>query len=169
MIEQLEEQFTKYEVARILGARALQVAMDAPLLLKISEKELEEIHYNPIEIARRELVAGVLPITVNRPLPKKREVKLKKLTKEELEEIKKKEQEKEKEMEKKAEKEIEEKQNKEPPIHAEEIKEDEKLETEEESEKKKVFEDAEIMEMATPEDEAEEAGGEGAGGEEEGV
>ena len=73
MLEKLEEQFTKYEIARILGARALQIAMDAPLLLKISTEELEEINYNPIEIAKRELVSGVLPITVNRPLPKKKE------------------------------------------------------------------------------------------------
>ena len=57
MIESLEAQFTKYEVARILGARALQIAMDAPLLLKISEKELEEMekqfflqHGNPKNI-----------------------------------------------------------------------------------------------------------------------
>ena len=81
MLEALEDKFTKYELARILGARALQIAMDAPLLLKIDEKELEIINYNPIEIARRELVAGVLPITINRPLPKKKEAKIKKLTK----------------------------------------------------------------------------------------
>ncbi|MCK4552903.1 DNA-directed RNA polymerase subunit omega, partial [Candidatus Pacearchaeota archaeon] len=30
------KQFTKYETARILGARALQIAMNAPLLIKIS-------------------------------------------------------------------------------------------------------------------------------------
>ena len=34
--------FTRYEVARILGARALQIAMDAPLLLKISEEDLDK-------------------------------------------------------------------------------------------------------------------------------
>lgn len=88
MIEQLEDQFTRYEIARILGARALQIAMDAPLLLKISEKELEEINYNPIEIAKRELISEVLPITVNRPLPKRKEGKLKKLSKEEIERLK---------------------------------------------------------------------------------
>ena len=157
MLEQLEKQFTKYEIARILGARALQIAMDAPLLLKISEKELEEINYNPIEIAKRELVAEVLPITVNKPLPKKKEAKLKKLSKEELEEIKRKEKEKADELEKKAEEEIEKEQNKQAPKHSEEIKEDEKLEQEEVSEEKKVTADDEIMELATPEDEAEEA------------
>ncbi len=32
----MEQKFTKYERARILGARALQIAMNAPLLIKIS-------------------------------------------------------------------------------------------------------------------------------------
>ena len=153
MIEQLEEQFTKYEIARILGARALQIAMDAPLLLKISEKELEEINYNPIEIAKRELVAGVLPITVNRPLPKKREAKIKKLTQEEIEELKRKEEEKLKaELELKKEEKVE--------VVVEEASADKKEEKElgsEEVEEKKVVEDDEIMELSNPEDEVEEA------------
>ena len=36
-------EFTKYEKARILGARALQISMYAPVLLKLSKEELEEI------------------------------------------------------------------------------------------------------------------------------
>ena len=71
------EEFTKYEVARILGARALQVAMDAPILLKISDEELEKIKYDPIKIAEKEFLSGVLPISVKRPFPKKKEMKLK--------------------------------------------------------------------------------------------
>ena len=43
--------FTKYEIARILGARALQIAMDAPLLYKINKQKLEEIRYDPLRIA----------------------------------------------------------------------------------------------------------------------
>jgi len=168
MLEQLEKQFTKYEVARIIGARALQISMDAPLLLKISEKELEEMNFNPIEIAKKELLSEVLPITVNKPLPKKREVKIKKLTREELDEIKRKEKEAEKLKEIEAEKEVEKKSNKEAPAHSAEAKEDEKLEVEEEAEEKKVSEDAEIMELANPEDEAEEAT-EGAASDEEGI
>ena len=39
------DKFSKYEVARILGARALQIAMNAPLLIKLSEEELENIEY----------------------------------------------------------------------------------------------------------------------------
>lgn len=146
-IEKLEEQFTKYEIARILGARSLQIAMDAPMLLKISEEELESFNFNPIEIAKRELMAGVLPITVNRPLPKKKEAKgIKKLTREELEEMKR----KEKEAEKLKEKEAAEK------VEGKVKSDDKKLETEEIVEEKEVAEDGEIMELATPEDEVEE-------------
>ncbi|MEK6881878.1 MAG: DNA-directed RNA polymerase subunit K [Nanoarchaeota archaeon] len=73
-----QENFTKYEVARILGARALQIAMDAPLLLKISTDELESMKYDPLNIAEAEFKAGVLPISVKRPFPEKRESALKK-------------------------------------------------------------------------------------------
>lgn len=70
------DQFTKYEIARIIGARALQIAMDAPVLLKLSKEELEFIRYDPLKIAQREFDADVLPITVHRPLPPKRIGKL---------------------------------------------------------------------------------------------
>ena len=155
MIEQLEEKFTKYEIARILGARALQIAMDAPLLLKIPEAELESFNYNPIEIAKRELLADVLPITVNRPMPKKKEEKLKIVSREEVEELKKRVEKVSEEREKQAEKEIEEETGKEAPIHSAEIKDDKVLEKREEKEEGKVSEDAEIMELANPEDESE--------------
>lgn len=63
--------YTKYEKARIIGARALQLAMGAPVLLKLTEKELEAINFNPIEIAKMEFEKDVLPITIRRPLPQK--------------------------------------------------------------------------------------------------
>ncbi len=123
--KRVEEKFTKYEVARILGARALQISMDAPLLLKIEKEKLEEIRYDPIKIAEIEFKSGVLPITVNRPMPKKIEAKLKReITKEEdkkVEELEKQEEKKieeegeimelvkpEEEMEEEAEEEVEE-------------------------------------------------------------
>ena len=156
MIEELEDKFSKYEVARILGARALQVAMNAPLLLKIPEKELDDINYNPLEIAKKELTADVLPITVNRPLPRKREEKLKVLSKAEVAEKIKKEAEAEAQAEKKAEKEIEAETNKEAPEDAADVKADESLEKEEVKEAEKIAEEgAEIMELANPEDESE--------------
>jgi len=72
------EEFTKYERARIIGARALQISMDAPLLVKLDKEKLEAIRFDPIKIAEIELDSDVLPITVKRPLPKKTEGKLKK-------------------------------------------------------------------------------------------
>jgi DNA-directed RNA polymerase subunit K len=67
------QKYTKYEVARILGARALQISMNAPLLLNISKEKLEEIDFNPLKIAEMEFEADILPITVKRPLPEKAE------------------------------------------------------------------------------------------------
>lgn len=66
--------YTKYEMARILGARALQISMNAPLLLNISKEKLEEIDFNPLKIAEMEFGADILPITVKRPLPQKAEL-----------------------------------------------------------------------------------------------
>lgn len=71
-----KQQFTKYEIARIIGARALQIAMDAPLLLKVSEEELRQMKYDSLKIAEEEFREGVLPITVNRPTPKKSKERL---------------------------------------------------------------------------------------------
>lgn len=71
------KQFTKYETARILGARALQVAMNAPLLIKISEEDLEKIKYDALKIAEVELNSDILPISVNKPFPERKEEKLK--------------------------------------------------------------------------------------------
>jgi len=55
---------TKYERARIIGARALQLAMGAPILAPTPEhvKDL-------IDIAIIELEEKVLPITIRRTLP----------------------------------------------------------------------------------------------------
>ncbi len=65
-------EYTKYEKARIIGARALQIAMGAPLLLKMTDAELKKLLYSPVEIAKKEFENGTLPITIRRPLPKKR-------------------------------------------------------------------------------------------------
>ncbi len=63
--------YTKYETARMIGSRALQISMGAPFLVKLSAKDLENIGYNPIEIAKKEFDLGILPITVKRPMPKR--------------------------------------------------------------------------------------------------
>ena len=94
------QQFTKYEIARINGARALQIAMDAPLLLKMSEKELKDIKYDSLKIAQRELEEGILPISIHRPSPRRNKDKLSGIKEEQVsdEELIAKEQELEKEI-----------------------------------------------------------------------
>ena len=64
-------EYTKYERARIIGARALQISMGAPLLMKLDDKALERVKFNPIEIAKKEFNGGFLPITIKRPMPRK--------------------------------------------------------------------------------------------------
>ncbi|MEK6896008.1 MAG: DNA-directed RNA polymerase subunit K [Nanoarchaeota archaeon] len=88
MTVKLHETFTKYEIARIIGARALQIAMDAPVLLKITKEELENMRYDPLKIAEREFESDVLPISVYRPLPKKRIGKLLELKEEKIDDEK---------------------------------------------------------------------------------
>jgi DNA-directed RNA polymerase subunit K len=56
-----EAGFTRFERARILGARALQVSLGAPILLDVPPNLVD-----PVEIAEREFAAGVIPITVRR-------------------------------------------------------------------------------------------------------
>jgi len=56
--------YTRYERARIIGARALQISMGAPVLIEVDKKE-------PIEIAYMELEQGVIPITVKRTVLEK--------------------------------------------------------------------------------------------------
>ncbi len=58
---------TRYEKARIIGARALQLSMGAPALIKVAEEFME-----PLPISLKELDAGVIPITVRRNMPIKR-------------------------------------------------------------------------------------------------
>ena len=72
-MQQEKEKFSKYEIARILGARALQIAMNAPLLIKLSKEDLEKVKYDALKIAEVEFESGVLPISVKRPFPERKE------------------------------------------------------------------------------------------------
>ena len=74
-----KQEFSKYEIARILGARALQIAMNAPLLIKIKQEDLEEIKFDALKIAETEFNSNILPISIKKPLPTKKEGKLKKV------------------------------------------------------------------------------------------
>ncbi len=53
------ESYTRYEKARIIGARALQISMGAPTLINVQKSD-------PLEIALQEFAENVIPITVKR-------------------------------------------------------------------------------------------------------
>lgn len=55
---------TRFERARIAGARALQVSLGAPILVELPPRVSD-----PIDIALAELKEGVLPMTIRRTLP----------------------------------------------------------------------------------------------------
>ena len=63
---------TKFEKARMIGSRALQISQGAPFKIKLTQKQLEEIKFNPVEIAKMEFEKGVIPIDIRRMLPKDR-------------------------------------------------------------------------------------------------
>ena len=67
--EAFAQRYSRYEMARMIGARALQISMGAPFLVKLEVEDLKKLHYNPVEIAKLEFEKGVIPITVKRPMP----------------------------------------------------------------------------------------------------
>ncbi|MCD6562323.1 MAG: DNA-directed RNA polymerase subunit K [Thermoproteales archaeon] len=56
---------TKYEKARIIGVRALQISLGAPSLIPLEEVKDKD----PINIAIRELELKILPIIIRRWKP----------------------------------------------------------------------------------------------------
>ncbi|CAI9092172.1 OLC1v1027352C2 [Oldenlandia corymbosa var. corymbosa] len=54
---------TKYERARILGTRALQISMNAPVMVELDGET------DPLEIAMKELTERKIPFTIRRYLP----------------------------------------------------------------------------------------------------
>ncbi|XP_073131053.1 DNA-directed RNA polymerases II, IV and V subunit 6A-like [Henckelia pumila] len=54
---------TKYERARILGTRAVQISMNAPVMVEL------EGETDPLEIAMKELRQRKIPFTIRRYLP----------------------------------------------------------------------------------------------------
>ncbi|MBN2014911.1 MAG: DNA-directed RNA polymerase subunit K [Candidatus Altiarchaeota archaeon] len=58
-------EYTKFEIARLIGARALQIKMGAPVLIDIPSGV-----NRPLDIAKQELEKDVLPITVKRKEPR---------------------------------------------------------------------------------------------------
>ena len=56
------EKFTRFEVARLIGARSLQISLGAPVLIKTDKN-------SPIDIAKEEFKGNIIPITIKRTLP----------------------------------------------------------------------------------------------------
>lgn len=54
---------TKYEMARIIGIRALQISQCAPVMVELENET------DPMAIARKELYQGVIPMKICRYLP----------------------------------------------------------------------------------------------------
>ena len=54
---------TKYERARVLGSRALQISMNAPVMVDIGGET------DPLQIARKELLEKKIPMIIRRYLP----------------------------------------------------------------------------------------------------
>lgn len=56
---------TKYEKARILGTRALQISMNAPVMVELEGES------DPLRIAMKELKERKIPFIIRRYLPNK--------------------------------------------------------------------------------------------------
>jgi DNA-directed RNA polymerase subunit K len=56
----MPQAYTRFERARIIGARALQISMGAPSLLEFASSP------EPLSIASSEFTAGIAPLNVTR-------------------------------------------------------------------------------------------------------
>lgn len=54
-------EYTRFEKAAIIGTRALQISLGAPVLIKIPKNVID-----PLKIAMLEFEKNVIPITVKR-------------------------------------------------------------------------------------------------------
>jgi DNA-directed RNA polymerase subunit K len=54
-------QLTKFERARIIGARALQISMGAPVIIDVPKGMID-----PVDIAMLEYENNLIPITIKR-------------------------------------------------------------------------------------------------------
>lgn len=60
-MKQAKDELNRYEVARIIGARALQLSLGAPPLIEIREGLID-----PMVLAKKEFASDVIPIEVLR-------------------------------------------------------------------------------------------------------
>lgn len=63
-----KDKLTRFEVARLIGARSLQIALGAPVLVENPENP------SSIDIARAEFKAKMIPMTIKRELPNSEKV-----------------------------------------------------------------------------------------------
>lgn len=61
------DRLTRFERARIVGARALQISMGAPILFSLEDYE----NKSPLVIAEMELRTKILPLSIRREQPNK--------------------------------------------------------------------------------------------------
>lgn len=61
------DHLTRFEVARLVGARSLQIALGAPIFVKTDVSD-------PIELSKLEFKEKIIPITIKRELPNKETV-----------------------------------------------------------------------------------------------
>ncbi len=59
------DRITRFERARIVGARALQLSMGAPVLLHMENLDAK----SPLVIAEMELRGKILPLSIRREMP----------------------------------------------------------------------------------------------------
>lgn len=58
----MTREYTRFEKARIIGARALQISMGAPPLIDSESEQVDD----PVDISMLEYEKGVIPISVIR-------------------------------------------------------------------------------------------------------
>jgi DNA-directed RNA polymerase subunit K len=58
-----KDRITRFETARIIGARSLQISLGAPILVDYKGE------FDSLKIAQEEFKAGMIPITIKRTLP----------------------------------------------------------------------------------------------------
>ncbi|MEM4717385.1 MAG: DNA-directed RNA polymerase subunit K [Desulfurococcaceae archaeon] len=59
----ISKRLTRFEIARVVGVRALQLSLGSPPLLDISDVEVKD----PVYISILELINNILPMSILRP------------------------------------------------------------------------------------------------------
>jgi len=60
--KEAKKEYTRFERARMIGARALQISRGAPPMIENKDPD-------PVKVAEAEFEAGVIPLDVKRKMP----------------------------------------------------------------------------------------------------